>query len=184
MHTIFVVSHCILNSAAKVAQDEADLAEEFRLRRAFLEAALSKDIQLLQLPCPELTLFGTRRWGHVKDQFDYPYFRTSCRTMLEPLVLQLQDYCQNPDRFQVKGIVSVEGSPSCGFNLTCKAAWGGELSSNPNELSDMVQSVEMVHESGVFMEELACMLKEYQLDIPIVTLQEAIGLAKNSQIQH
>ena len=53
MKAILVVSHCILNTASKVRQDERDLAEEYRLRDQLLRLILEKNVQLLQLPCPE-----------------------------------------------------------------------------------------------------------------------------------
>ena len=176
MHSILVISHCILNCAAKVEQDESLLAEEYAVRAKLLRTALDYNVQLLQLPCPEVSLFGTRRWGHVKDQFDFPYFRQACRTMLEPLMLQLEDYCANPERFEVIGIVSVEGSPSCGHMLTCRGTWGGELDKDSESHQQMIDTLTMAPEPGVFMEEVARMLEERQLDVPIVTMNEALGL--------
>lgn len=176
MHGILVVSHCILNCAAKVEQDEGLLAEEYAVRAKLLRAAIDHNVQLLQLPCPEFTLFGACRWGHVKDQFDYPYFRQACRAMLEPLMLQLEDYCAHPERFEVIGIVSVEGSPSCGHKLTCKGRWRGELDKDIDAYQRTIGSLTMAHEPGVFMEEVARMLEERQLDVPIVTMQEALDL--------
>ena len=64
MKRILVVSHCILNTASKVWQDESGLAEEYALRERLLRLVLDQDVQLLQLPCPELLLYGSRRWGH------------------------------------------------------------------------------------------------------------------------
>ena len=128
MKHILAVSHCILNTASKVAQDESGLAEEYRQRDELLKTAIEKGVQLLQLPCPEFMLYGARRWGHVKDQFDNPFFRAQCRSMLEPVMMQLCEYASEPQRFCLLGITAVEGSPSCGAARTCRAAdWGGEF---------------------------------------------------------
>ena len=76
MKKIIFVSHCILNTASKVVlynQREIDAEEALRLK--FVSTALNNGIQIIQLPCPEFTLYGSRRWGHVSNQFDNPFFR-------------------------------------------------------------------------------------------------------------
>ena len=79
MKKIIFVSHCILNTASKVVlYNEKEIAEEENLRLKFVSKALEKGIQLVQLPCPEFTLYGSKRWGHVSDQFDNPFFRNHC----------------------------------------------------------------------------------------------------------
>ena len=121
MKNLLIVSHCILNNAAKVEQDEAELAEEYKIREELMQLILKKDVQLLQLPCPEFIMYGSQRWGHVKNQFQHPFYMEQCRKILEPVLLQLQEYAQHVEKFHVLGIVSVEGSPNCGYHLTCDA---------------------------------------------------------------
>ena len=168
MKNILVVSHCILNKASKVEQDESELAEEYRQRDELLRLALDKDIQLMQLPCPEFIMYGASRWGHVKDQFDTPFFRSTCREILKPIMMQLKEYASKPGRFDIIGITSVEGSPSCGHSLTCRAEWGGELGKEPAPAE-----VRMVNEPGAYMEVLSEMMAEYGLVIPVFSIPEA-----------
>ena len=176
MKEILIVSHCILNNAAKVAQDESGLAEEYAQRNALMQASMDRGVQLIQLPCPEFILYGAKRWGHVKDQFDNPYFRAQCRVMLEPVMMQLEEYAGNSDRFSILGIVSVEGSPSCGHALTCRGDWGGEFDGRECENGWPASSVRMTNEPGVFMEVLEMMLGEHRLDIRILSIPEAAAL--------
>lgn len=71
---IIFVSHCILNTASKVVlynQEEIDAEEA--LRKKFMYKIIDKEIMVVQLPCPEFTLYGARRWGHVSNQFDNPF---------------------------------------------------------------------------------------------------------------
>ena len=168
---ILIVSHCILNNASKVLQDESELADEYRQRDELIKAALTKGVQLFQLPCPEFIIYGPKRWGHVKDQFDNAFFRGECRRMLTPVMDQLKEYAGVPERFRIIGIVSVEGSPSCGCRLTCRGDWGGELCLWDSCQTD--KEVRMTEEAGVFMEEIIKMLDEYGLDIPVMTIPEA-----------
>ena len=73
MKDLLIVSHCILNHAAKVEQDEAELAGEYKIREELLQLVLKKDVQLFQMPCPEFIMYGSQRWGHVKNQFQHPF---------------------------------------------------------------------------------------------------------------
>ncbi len=170
MKNIFALSHCLLNTASKVAADEGKLRQEYVQRKEFLLSALEQDIQFLQLPCPELLMYGSSRWGHVKSQFDNPFFRKCCREIFNPILLQLKEYASKPEDFSILGIVSVEGSPSCGKNLSCDADWGGEM----EDLSGL-PPVKMVPQPGIFMEVIQSMLEEEGLSIPLYSLEEAIG---------
>ena len=171
MKYILTVSHCILNNASKVAQDEAFLEEEYRERDKLISQVMDKGVQMLQLPCPEFMMYGSKRWGHVKDQFDNPFFRQECRRMLEPVMLQLKEYASDSKRFSLLGVVTVEGSPSCGGNLTCRAGWGGELQADT--VNALIDSVRMAEEPGVFMEELRAMIKDSGLNVPFMNMKEA-----------
>ena len=83
------------------------MAAEEELRKKFMHLAIDNDIQLIQLPCPEYTLYGAKRWGHVSDQFDNPFFRRHCRNLLEPIMDQLKEYVANGDRFEVLGFLTI-----------------------------------------------------------------------------
>lgn len=173
MQKILIAAHCILNKAAKVEQDETELEEEYKVREKLLKSIVEHDIQVIQLPCPEFMMYGSRRWGHVKDQFDNPYFRKVCREIFAPILLQIEEYCGNKQRFHVMGILSVEGSPSCGRSLTCRGDWGGELS-DMGSVSRKVSELQMKEEPGVFMDVIDEMLREKHIALPILTMQETI----------
>lgn len=172
MKKILVVSHCILNTAAKVQQDEAELQEEYRLKKQLMQLVLEQDIQLVQLPCRN-SFYMVRRWGHVKDQFMHPHFRKECRKMLEPVLMQMDEYLNYPEEFQVLGIVSVEGSPSCGYHLTCRGRWGGEIS-DEEAVSEKRATLTMEHEPGVLMQLLESELAGRGMNLSIITMEEAI----------
>lgn len=169
MKKILIVSHCILNNASKVAQDESELKQEYETRDKLLRLALNKNIQLLQLPCPEFIMYGSRRFGHVKDQFMHPHFRRESLKMLKPVIDQIEEYSSYPEDFTLVGIVSVEGSPSCGRHLTYRADWRGEIA------ADLTEPV-MAEEPGVYMEVLAGELERRGLGVPVLTMEETIGI--------
>lgn len=170
MQNIIFVSHCILNTASKVVMyEEGDMAREESLRRSFLTKALEMGVQIIQLPCPEFTLYGANRWGHTKNQFDNPFFTEHCRKILKPVVAQLKEYIRNPEKFNVLGIVGIDGSPSCGVEYTCLGDWGGNLSGR-DDLEDKINSAALIKGSGVFVEVLLQILKEEGIGADITGL--------------
>ena len=100
MRKILFVSHCILNTAAKVVRygDTGKKEEESRLE--FVVKTVEQGIQLVQLPCPEFTLYGPGRWGHTREQFDNPFFREHCRKILSPVLTQMKAYMGPESREQ------------------------------------------------------------------------------------
>lgn len=170
--SILLVSHCILNTAAKVRYpDGAHNVPEEGVRLAFLQQALERGVQLIQMPCPEFTLYGPSRWGHTREQFDNPFFRAHCRQILAPVVQQIQACLQPRERgyFRVLGVVGVEGSPSCGVSRTCTGPWGGELGGR-DDLMETVKQARSVPGMGVLMEELSQMLEQVGIRLPMVGL--------------
>lgn len=160
---ILVVSHCLLNTAAKVRRyDRGKSSAEERLRLKTARRALTRGVQLLQLPCPEILTYGGRRWGHVYEQFDHPFFRKRCREMLEPVCGQLLCYAQDGE-IDLLGVLGIDGSPSCGVKYTCRGEWGGELSGR--DLAPVVSSVRLAPGRGVFMEEFGKLLAENGLKL-------------------
>ncbi|GBF35608.1 hypothetical protein DCCM_4737 [Desulfocucumis palustris] len=98
---------------------------------------MEKQIGIIQLPCPEMVVYGIKRWGHVREQFDTLFFREKCQDIIKPITYQLLDYVKNG--YKVIGIIGVDGSPSCGVNLTCSGDWGGEFLGNIDVLNKVTQ---------------------------------------------
>lgn len=173
MKEIIVFSHCILNSASKVETDERLLEDEYIIRNKLLNKVIEKNIQIVQLPCPEFMAYGSMRWGHTKDQFDNPFFKNYCHELIKPIIFQLKEYKMHENKFSIKGIVSVEGSPSCGSKLTCRGDWGGEFCGDIHG-EIRIPKIKMQNEPGVFMEVLKEELCKANLnEIPIITMEEA-----------
>lgn len=176
---MFFVSHCILNRNSKVEHfGHREHSGEDDCRKNFIKMSLEKNIGLIQLPCPEFSMYGSNRWGHTKNQFDNPFYRKCCREMLQPVMMEIEEYMNQGERFKILGIVGVNGSPSCGIDITCTGHWGGEISSRDN-LTTVVHSISKSKEKGVFMEELKKLLEEHNLDIPEMSLSDAKKVMKN-----
>lgn len=162
---IIIVSHCILNSNAKVE----GISQYKGLFMEVIKLIDQNDIGIIQLPCPETIMYGIRRWGHVKEQFDNLFFRENCKKMINPIVFQVKSYL-NSD-YDVIGVLGVDGSPSCGVNITCSGNWRGELSGN-NNLEKIINNVEYINSSGVFIEELKKAFNEHGIAIPFIAIDE------------
>lgn len=162
---IVILSHCIINVHSKVKSWKKDEnIREYDLID-FLKILGENNIGIVQLPCPEMTCYGLKRWGHVKNQFDHPHYRKLCRSLFEPILDQILEYRANG--IEVLALLGIYGSPTCGVNRTCIGEWGGEIGSNPNLLGT-IGTVSGVTDSGIFMEEIKSILKVHNIDIPII----------------
>ncbi len=166
MQQILIASHCLLNTAAKLKRfDQEEIESEEALRRRVLKEAIDRGVQIVQLPCPEFLLYGSRRWGHTYDQFNNAFFKDKCREVLTPVLLQIREYLDNPQEFELLGVLGIDGSPSCGVKYTCRAMWGGEFSGR--DVSPVLAQCKLEEGSGVMMEVLKEMLEENGIDLPI-----------------
>ena len=170
MQRILFVAHCVLNTASKVVMyDRDEIGREEALRRRFVREALDAGIQLRQLPCPEFTIYGSRRWGHTTDQFDNPFFRRHCRKLLADPMDEIAAYLEDRERFEVLGFAGIDGSPSCGVDYTAAGPWGGNLGGR-EDLDALVADVRLERRSGVFFDEIGNMMRERGLNLPCTGL--------------
>ncbi|GKX31785.1 hypothetical protein SH1V18_42650 [Vallitalea longa] len=170
---IIIVSHCLLNVASKVVMyEEKDMEAEEDLRKRFIKKAVDNGIQIIQMSCPEFTLYGPKRWGHVSEQFDNIFFRNHCKKILIPIINQILEYKNNPDRFEILGIVGIDGSPSCGVDYTCTGkSWYGCITGRDDKVMDIVHDVSLCKSEGILIQVLRESLMECGLtDIPITSL--------------
>lgn len=153
---VMFVAHCILNQNARI-----DTC-------AFTPAAIPKipehlirnDIGIVQYPCPEFNVLGLGRQGQdckildgsyhhkdgeVYDQLSIPERRTYLRGIAENIVYQIKEYKKYG--FRVLGILGIGGSPTCGVEITYYQ--------------------QLKEGKGAFIEELAHVLEENGLNVPI-----------------
>jgi len=123
---IVVLCHCILNCNSKV-----EGSSDYEGAMYFNKKLIDDGFGIIQLPCPELIMYGIKRWGHSKEQFDNIIYREKCRELLLSYIYQIKMYIDNA--YEVKAVIAIDGSPSCGYNKTCSSKlWYGELSGCKN----------------------------------------------------
>lgn len=169
-----ILCHCILNLNAKVR----GIVNSPEMSKNLVKFLLDMDIGIIQLPCPEFTLLGEARWGQCEKQYNTPYFRKHCKKISEQIVDQVEDYLNN--NYKVCGIIGLDGSPSCGVQITCQGEWGGEMSLNP-DLNKQLSSLVMVPGPGVLIRELRKELNERNISLPFFSFPEESTLNELEQ---
>lgn len=161
---ILVLSHCLLNVNSKI-----DGLAPYHGASRIVSAAVSQGYGLIQLPCVEQAVLGGRRWGSVYSQCDFPGFRQKSRELLKPVVDQIEDFTNNG--YEIKAIVGINGSPTCGINYIPVGNWGGEVGYQYG-LNEKIDSCTIEKGMGVMMEELKSMLEERGISIPFLAVDE------------
>lgn len=153
---VAVVAHCLLNQNAKVN----GFAFFPAMLKPLVELLYAQDFGILQLPCPETTFSGTRRWWYVREQYDTPNYRAHCRKLLEPVVNQIVEY--QKEGYKVC-IIALDGSPSCGgYHSGTNPQWGGA----PKIPEEQLTNYPTTNKPGIFIEELLGMLKAAKTPMP------------------
>lgn len=152
--------HCLLNSNSKI------------LGLSFYDGALLPVVNkhlatgagIIQLPCPEITYLGLKRWGMTREQYDTPFYRRHCIEILTPYVDQILEYIDNG--YSIEGVVGVDGSPSCGVRFTCEGYCGGMIDGKRPQFFQEVPG------KGVFIRELSNMLNESDISLQFDAINE------------
>jgi predicted secreted protein len=159
---VVVVAHCHLNVNTKVH----GLACYPGARSDVVVPLIQDGAGIVQLPCPEATFLGMKRWGMTVEQYDTPAYRRHCRWILEPVIDTLSALAA--DGCSIEAVLGVEGSPSCGVSTTCAGFTGGEI-----EAGAPPQTAARVSGQGVLVRELRSMLAEAGLeDVPFSGVED------------
>lgn len=156
---IVFCSSCLLNVNHKVR----GLARYEGMYEALMHALMEYGVGIQQMDCPETLYLGIQRWSATKNLYDCSGFRRFCRKLAMKQADYLESYLQMG--YDVFGVLCINGSPTCGYTVTCyDEAWGGEPKSF-GETSTFCDG------TGVYIEELESEIKERGIPIP-----EFIGL--------
>lgn len=162
---IVIVAHCILNVNSKVE----GLATYGGAMKSLMTELMDQGYGIIQLPCPEMTFCGIQRWGMSRNQYDHPNYRRHCRSILEPIVDQIQIYSENG--YAVEQVICIDGSPSCGLNFTYVGYKGGLVHTEAANR----ELLEETAVKGVFIEELDKMIQQRGLKIKFSAVNEKLA---------
>lgn len=141
---IIVVCHCLLNANAKVEP----YARYGGINQNALHEYLSGDYGIIQLPCPETTYLGMKRWGMTKGQYETPAYIRHCRRIIQSSLNQIEASLNVG--YTVECVMGVKGSPNCGVFHSCRGYHGGEI--EMERIREQVERVNLSHEPGIFIE--------------------------------
>jgi predicted secreted protein len=145
---VVLVPHCVLNQNARVAGAAERPAAVVELVIGLIE----RDVGILQMPCPELCIFGLDRANvQVESKLRNPVGRSMSRRLARDLVQQVRTYLDCG--IDILGVLGKNGSPSCGVEQT----WSGGVCSG----------------SGAFIEELAAELHEKNISLEMTGIRDS-----------
>lgn len=161
-----LLSHCILNVNAKVE----GLDPYPCMMKELIDVIHREGYGVIQLPCPEMILYGIRRWGMVKEQMDCLYAKEQLRMLIQPILYQMDTYLRSG--YRIPFVIGIDGSPSCGVHFTCSNPdWKGEMSTFEN-IEEILAQVARKEEMGVFMELLRTEFVKQGFDISFLAVDE------------
>ncbi|RPI76752.1 MAG: DUF523 domain-containing protein [Desulfobacteraceae bacterium] len=159
--TILFVAHCILNQNS-ISDGTAGFPGS---AKHIVDLLLESNIGIVQLPCPELMCLGLDRGdpagaqrpvieenSRIRAALEQKDATTKLRTLVEPVVFQISEYLRYG--FDIKGIVGINRSPSCGVETT----------SRDNQ---------EVAGRGVFMEALRLELEKKNIHLKIIGVKDS-----------
>jgi len=142
---IALVVHCLLNVNSKV-----EGLANYRAVHPVVTALAQRGCGIIQLPCPEMTHSGMKRWGQTLEQYDTPFFQEHCARLAEEAAAQVREYVRCG--YEVGPLVGFQGSPSCGVTVTRSGEWGGHF--DEERMAQIRARGERVDGTGVFVREL------------------------------
>jgi len=144
---VVILAHCIMNQATRARWEGGGATRTEGAIKEIITPLLEHGIGIIQMECPEQTLYGNPRPPKSRDDYDTPEFKEKCR---EIAVRAMQTIEKSTELIAALGF---EGSPSCGVERTTRTIKGSHAES-PGE--------------GHLIEALRKEMKEKGLDTPII----------------
>lgn len=144
-----IVSFCTLAQGVRAA----GIVKHFpAVVKPIVDVLVENDINIVQMPCPELYFDSFTRQPCGKSKYDNPKNRSMCKKLAENLVSLVQIFHKNGCYIEV--ILGIEFSPSCAVSI---------LTAPPPQ--------RRIAGQGIFIEELKKVLHERHLKIPMLGIQ-------------
>lgn len=164
--SIIFLAHCIINQNA-ISDGTASYGGTITELMEYINLT---DIGIIQMPCPELHCLGLDRAdingskrpvieenSRIRNMMNKESSLKKIKGIVQSVVYQIEEYHKNG--FEIKGIIGINRSPSCGVEST---------SMNNKEIEGQ----------GVFIKELQTEIEKSGLHIPIVGIK--VFEAKNA----
>jgi len=158
---VVLSSHCILNQNAKLE----GIATWPGVIEPVIQMIIRNHVGIIQMPCPETLYEGIRRFDKSIEQYRCAAFCELCDEIAQQTADQVENYLTNG--YRVLAVLAIDGSPSCGYNLTQSApAWRGLVAGRN------IESPRHVSGKGIFMEILERRLRDRGIQVPFLGIPE------------
>jgi predicted secreted protein len=157
--SILFIAHCIMNQNSKAA----GTASYPGTIREIVELLNSTDVGIVQMPCPELQCMGLDRGDRngvnrsiieencrIREEMQKSEMAKKNKLLAQNIVYQMSEYLENG--FDIKGVIGINRSPSCGVETTSK-------------------DNKEIQGEGVFVQELKSEIKKKSLEIDVIGIK-------------
>lgn len=168
---VIVCCHCVLNQNAKLE----GIAGWPGMISDVVKKLVDSGAGILQMACPEMIYEGIGRFDKSVEQYDCDAFHEICEKIAKETTDQMKNYLQWG--YSIPAIIAIDGSPSCGYNLTQSAPeWRGKI------VGENWQKVRYIKRKGILIDHLVEHLKKSGLEIPIIGVPEIPELGNLDQV--
>ena len=145
---VVILAHCIMNQATRARWEGGGATKTEGAIKEIITPLLEHGVGIIQMECPEQTLYGNPRPPKSKDDYDTPEFKKKCKEIAERAMQTIENSA--PELIAALGF---EGSPSCGVGRTTRTIKGSHAES-PGE--------------GHLIEAIRQEMRKKGLDAPII----------------
>lgn len=158
---VVVCCHCVLNQNAKLEGIAGWPGSINEVTKTLLDSGVG----ILQMGCPEMIYEGIGRFDKSIEQYDCAAFHEICDHIAKETVAQMKSYLDWG--YSLPAILAIDGSPSCGYNLTQSAPeWRGLVA------GQNWPKVRYIKRNGILFEHLINQMKTNKIDVPIIGIPE------------
>ena len=146
---VIFVSHCILNQSTRARWQGGGARRDTGACREVVDLLMAEEVGVVQMDCPEFSLFGNPRPPMTKEGYDTPGFREACEEIAGRACDMMDAFREaGPEAVEVVAVLGLEGSPSCGVGRTPRILDGeGVDASEPGLLMEAL--MEEMRERGI-----------------------------------
>jgi len=111
---VVILAHCIMNQSTRARWEGGGASRTESVIEKIITPLLEHGVGIIQMDCPEQTLYGNPRPPKSRNDYDTPEFKERCR---EIAARTIQIIGNNAELIAALGF---EGSPSCGVERTTR----------------------------------------------------------------
>ena len=145
---VVILAHCIINHSTRARWEGGGATRSEGAIEEIITSLLEHGVGIIQMECPEQTLYGNPRSPKSRDDYDTPEFKEKCRKIAVRAMQAIGNRTS-----ELIAALGFEGSPSCGVKRTTRTIKGSHAES-PGE--------------GHLIEALRHEMREKGLDAPII----------------